>query len=129
MAESERRPATDSDVGTKVAELRQRLAARQGLEARSDANRARPDPAFDLAAVTAELDANRQAIAALDAALAPAERARLVFTPSTLSDLTTAASAADEAALVITDLGGPWLVTVASGGRTQQYLQIGRAHV
>src|SRR3546814_17315273 len=39
-----------------------------------------------------------------------------------LSDLTTAASAADEAALVITDLGGPWLVTVASGGRTKQYL-------
>jgi len=122
MAESERAAATDSDLGTKVAERRQLLAARQGLEARIDANLARPDPAFDLAAVTAELDANRQAIAALDAALAPAERARLVFTPSTLSDLTTAASAADEAALVITDLGGPWLVTVASGGRTKQYL-------
>src|SRR3546814_4957048 len=56
MAESERAAATDSDLGTKVAERRQLLAARQGLEARIDANLARPDPAFDLAAVTAELD-------------------------------------------------------------------------
>src|SRR3546814_20818287 len=112
MAESERAAATDSDLGTKVAERRQLLAARQGLEARIDANLARPDPAFDLAAVTAELDAHRQAIAALDAPLAPAERARLVFTPSTLSDLPPQASAADEAALVITDLGGPWLFKI-----------------
>src|SRR3546814_4664585 len=44
MAESERAAATDSDLGTKVAERRQLLAARQGLEARIDANLARPDP-------------------------------------------------------------------------------------
>ncbi|HMO77026.1 MAG TPA: CHAT domain-containing protein [Sphingopyxis sp.] len=121
IAESERAAAADSAFAAIVAERRRLLAARQGLEARIDANLARPDTGFDLAAVTGELDANRHAIAALDASLDPAERERLVFAPSGLADLERA-SPASSATVMVTHIGGPWLVTASRGGRTQQYL-------
>jgi len=121
IAASERAAAADPAFADVVGQRRQLLAARQGLEARLDANLARPDPGFDLAAVTGALDANRRTIAALDAGLAPDRRARLLFTPSTLADLT-AASPGGQATAMLTDLGGPWLVTAVAGGRSVQYL-------
>lgn len=121
IAESERAAAADSAFAARVAERRQLLAARQGLEARIETNLARPDPGFDLAAVVGELDANRRAIAALDASLDPAERERLVFAPSSLADLERASSAVGATVMVIR-IGEPWLVTASRGGRTHQYL-------
>ncbi|WP_432767566.1 MAG: CHAT domain-containing protein [Sphingopyxis sp.] len=128
IAASERAASADTLFAAKVAERRQLLAAREGLNARIDANMGRPDPAFDLLAVTGELAANRAAIVALDASLAPAEGAQLLFTPSTLADLE-AASAATNATAMFTDLGTMWLVTLASGGRVQQYALAGDAPV
>lgn len=121
IAKSERAAAADTAFAARIAKRRQLLAARQGLNARIEANLARPDPAFDLVAVTGELAANRQAILALDAAFAPAELARLVFTPSTLAEMK-AASSGSSATAMLTDLGGPWLVTLARGGKPLQYL-------
>lgn len=129
IAESERAAAAEPAFAAIVAQRRQLIAARQGLEARLDANLRRPDAAFDLAGVTRELDDNHRAIAALDAALTPDQRARLTFTPSGLAELA-AATAPDGATLMITDIGGRWLATLAAdgaaggaaGGLTLQYL-------
>ena len=121
VAASERAAAADPALAAIAGERRQLLAARQGLEAKLDANLMRPDAAFDLAGLTRELDGNRQAIAALDATLTLDQRAALLFMPSRLADLEAAGSRA-AATVMITDLGGPWLVTAAGGGKAQQYL-------
>lgn len=121
IAESERAAAAETAFAAIVAKRRQLIAARQGLEAKLDANLMRPDATFDLADVTRGLDDNRREIAALDAALTPDQRARLVFTPSRLADLS-ASAAPDAATVMITDLGGTWLATMAAGARTEQYL-------
>lgn len=128
IAESERAAATDPGFSAIAAQRRQLIAARQGLEARLDANLLRPDAAFDLAGVTRDLDDNRAAIAALDAGLTPDQRARLAFTPSSLGDLS-ASAGADGATVMVTNLGGAWLATMAAGGRTRQYLLAGDAPV
>lgn len=121
IAESERAAVDDPAFAAVVVQRRQLLAARQGLEARLDANQVKPDAAFDLAGVTAQLVANRAEIGRLDAALSPQQQARLFFTPSALSDVE-AVSAERSATAMITDLGGPKLVTLASGKAVKQYL-------
>ncbi len=121
IAQGERAAATQPAFAQTVAQRRQLLAARQGLEARLDANLGKPDPAFDLAAVTGELDANRKAIAALDSGLGEAQRAQLFFIPSSLAEVQ-AASPRGTATVMITELGGSWLVTATSGRTVRQYL-------
>ncbi|MBT2186534.1 CHAT domain-containing tetratricopeptide repeat protein [Sphingobium nicotianae] len=121
IAQSERAAAAEPAFAQIVAQRRQLLAARQGLEARLDANLGKPDPAFDLAGVTGELDANREAIAVLDSGLEEAQRAQLFFIPSSLAEVA-AASPRGTATVMITDVGGSWLLTAASGKRVTQYL-------
>lgn len=121
IAQSERAAAMQPAFAQVVAQRRQLLAVRQGLEARLDANLGKPDPAFDLASVAGALDANRKAIATLDAGLGEAQRAQLFFIPSNLEEVE-AASPRGTATAMITDLGGSWLVTAASGRTARQYL-------
>lgn len=121
IVESERAATAEPDFAATVARRRQLLAARQGLEAKLDANLMRPDAGFDLAGLTRELDGNRQAIADLDAALPAAQRARLVFTPSTLAQFASPVSPRS-ASVMFTDLGASWLATMATDAGTRQYL-------
>lgn len=121
IAETEQATVTDPSFAANVVKRRQLLAARQGMEARLDANLIKPDAAFDLAGVTAQLAANRTEIAALDASLDEEQRARLFFLPSVLADVE--AAAVDRTATVmITDLGGRWLVTAVSGKTAKQHV-------
>ena len=121
IVESERAAASEPAFAEAVGKRRQLLAARQGIEARLDANLMRPDGAFDLSAVTRDLDANRRAIAVLDASLRADQRARLFFAPSTLTQFTEATPPATASAM-FTDIGDAWLATLASGARAMQYL-------
>ncbi|MBN8819031.1 MAG: CHAT domain-containing protein [Sphingomonas sp.] len=128
IAQSERSATVDPAFAALVSQRRQLLAARQGLEARIDANLAKPDPAFDLASLTTQLAANRAEIIGIDARFTPAQRAQLAFTPSSLADVQ-AASRNRIVTVMITDLGGPWLVTAVNGSRMQQYLLAGDSPV
>lgn len=121
IAASERNAAANAALGAKIADRRKLLAERRGLDAKVDANLARPDAGFNLASIMADREQNRQAIAAIDAGLTPAERAQLVFTPSRLADLGAGQSGSDMT-VMFTDLGGSWIVTAAQNGRTNQYL-------
>lgn len=71
IAATERAAGSDPAFAALLAQRRELMSARQGLEARIDANGAKPDPAFDLSGVSAELARNRKAIAALDDGLTP----------------------------------------------------------
>lgn len=121
IVESERAATVEPEFAVAVATRRQLLAARQGLEAKLDANLMRPDAAFDLAGLARELDDNRRAVADLDATLSAAQRARLIFTPSTLAQFARL-SAPRSASVMFTDLGPSWLATMATDAGTRQYL-------
>lgn len=124
----EREAAANPQLASKLVQRRELTAARQGLQARIEANMARPSADFDLAAVTKELAENGTAIAALDAGLSPDDRARLIFTPASLDQLRTAGER-DRAAVMITELGDGWLVTALRGGKVEQALIKGDAPV
>ena len=121
IAESQRAAASEPAFADLIARRRQLIAARQGLEARFDANLAKPDAAFDLAGLTSQIAANRQEIGKLDESLTPALRANLFFTPSTLADLK-AASTGGTATAMLTEIGDGWLVTLAGGNSLRQYV-------
>lgn len=121
MAAAERAAAQDPALAAVLAERRRLLAARQGLGARLDANMVRPEPGFDLAAVSAQLAANRAEIARLDATLDAPQRARLLFSPAALADLAAAAGPRAVGAM-FTDLGEAWLATTVSGRTVRQHL-------
>lgn len=121
LAAAERAAQTDAALAEALSARRKLVAERQGLEARVDANATRPDPAFDLAAVSAELARNRQAIAALDAGLTPAQRSGLLFAPVGLADLRGSAARGD-LAVMLTDFGDGWLVTAAGPKQARQAL-------
>jgi CHAT domain-containing protein len=124
IAGSERAAQSDPELAKVLTQRRALVAARQGLEARIDANAAKPDPAFDLAAVSAELATNRQATASLDAALSADQRSSLVFAPAALADVQANAARRD-VSIMITDIGDDWLVTAVGEGKVQQRL-VGR---
>lgn len=121
IAASERAARDDPALAKLLAQRRELVSARQGLEARIDANGIRPDPAFDLVGVSADLALNRQAIAALDAALTPGQRNTLVFAPAALAEIQATAARGD-VSIMVTDIGGDWLVTAIGAGPVQQRL-------
>ncbi|MBL9071835.1 MAG: CHAT domain-containing protein [Sphingopyxis sp.] len=121
IVESERAVTVEPEFAAAVATRRQLLAARQGLEAKLDANLMRPDAAFDLAGLARELDNNRRAIGDLDATLSAAQRARLTFTPATLAQFAGPVTPRS-ASVMFTDLGPSWLATMATDAGTRQYL-------
>ena len=121
IAASERAAQSDPELATLLTQRRELVSARQGLEARIDANGAKPDPGFDLSAVSRELAANRLEIAALDAALTPDQRTGLIFAPAGLTEIA-AAGAKGDVSVMITDIGDGWLVTGIGAGKVQQSL-------
>lgn len=124
IAASERAAQADPALAAVLAQRRELVAARQGLEARIEANGMKPDPAFDLASVSDELAGNRTATARLDAALTPDQRKSLFFAPATLAEVQ-ANSASVDVSIMITDIGHGWLVT-AIGARQARQRLLGR---
>lgn len=121
IAATERTASSDPALAGRLAQRRELMSARQGLEARIDANGAKPDPAFDLAGVSSELARNRQDIAALDAGLTPDQRASLIFAPAALEEIQATATTGD-VSVMVTDLGRGWLVTAIAPGAVRQAL-------
>lgn len=121
IAATERAAGSDPALAGLLAQRRELVSARQGLEARIDANGAKPDPAFDLAGVSAELARNRQDIAALDAGLTPDQRTSLIFAPAALADIQATAGNGD-VSVMVTDIGNDWLVTAIGPGAVHQAL-------
>ncbi|MFN3472808.1 MAG: CHAT domain-containing protein [Blastomonas sp.] len=121
IAATERAAGSDPAFAALLAQRRELMSARQGLEARIDANGAKPDPAFDLSGVSAELARNRKAIAALDAGLTPDQRTSLIFAPAALADIQKTAASGD-VSVMVTDIGMDWLVTAIGSGAVQQAL-------
>jgi CHAT domain-containing protein/spore maturation protein SpmA len=128
IAAAERAAANDPVLAAALAERRALIAARQGLDARLDANLARPDPGFDLAALAAARDANRAAIADAERALGPDQLARLVYAPVPLA-AAQAGGKGGEAGLMATAIDGAWLVTVITAERTSQAVVTQRREV
>lgn len=124
IAASERAAQSDPALAAVLAQRRELVAARQGVEARIDANGLKPDPTFDLASVAGELALNRAATTRLDAALTPEERDDLFFAPAALAEVTTG-SAERDLSIMITDIGDDWLVTAIGAGKVEQRL-VGR---
>lgn len=121
IAASERAAKADPSLAKLLVQRRELAAARQGLAARIDANSVKPEPGFDLAAVTGDLATNRRAIAALDAALTPDQRASLMFAPAALAEIQ-AGRAKGDVSIMVTDIGDGWLVTAIGEGAAQQTL-------
>ncbi|MDM7957662.1 CHAT domain-containing protein [Blastomonas sp.] len=121
IAATERAAKSDPTLAGLLAQRRELVSARQGLEARIDANGGKPDPAFDLAGVSGELARNRQAIAALDAGLTPDQRASLIFAPAALAEIQATATAGD-VSVMVTDIGKDWLVTAIGPDTVRQAL-------
>lgn len=121
IAATERAAGSDPALAALLAQRRELVSARQGLEARIDANGAKPDPAFDLAGVSGELARNRQEIAALDARLTSDQRTSLVFAPATLAEIQATAASGD-VSVMVTEIGQDWLVTAIGAGGVRQTL-------
>ncbi|MDK2756595.1 MAG: CHAT domain-containing protein [Blastomonas fulva] len=121
IAASELSAKADPQLASLLVRRRELVAARQGLEARIDANGARPDPKFDLAGVSNDLAGNRSEIAALDAGLTPEQRNSLMFAPASVKDIQ-ATGARGDVSIMITDIGDSWLVTALDAGRVLQTL-------
>ncbi|MDP3550585.1 MAG: CHAT domain-containing protein [Novosphingobium sp.] len=121
IAASERAAKADPALAKLLAQRRELVSARQGLEARVDANSARPDPAFDLVGVSRELAGNRREIAALDASLTPQQRDSLVFAPAAIAEIQATASRSD-VSIMVTDIGNGWIVTAIGARSIKQHL-------
>lgn len=121
IAASERAAKADPALARLLAQRRELVSARQGLQARIDANSTRPDPKFDLASLTSDLAKNQQDIAALDSTLTPDQRDSLMFAPATLAEVRATGSKGD-VSIMITDTGDDWLVTALGSGKILQKL-------
>ncbi|MBU2340042.1 MAG: CHAT domain-containing protein [Alphaproteobacteria bacterium] len=121
IAASERAARSDPALAAVLAQRRDLVAERQGLEASIDANGMKPDPAFDLASVTNKLAINRTETTKLDAALTPDQRKSLIFAPATLAGVQ-ANSPRRDVSIMITDIGQGWLVTAIADKQAQQNL-------